>query len=380
MPDTDFSALMCPHCLAEFTIQPVLHGAGQSAARPAAVPAAGRSIEIGDDDDEADAGEAEVIVGAGATHAPTVEAAPAATNASAARASLRGRRKGPGLKAHLVGVVGGGALGLAVGYYLLNYIGGPKFNFLDIPLPGIEHTQRDGGGRAASDDALDADELRGDRPSRPQPRIELPKEPPRPSAPVDPPPSNNGPPARTTPRPRSTPSEPTYYSAAELGAAAALARQALDKSKGAVSADAYRRLCRLAEMVTFADPADGGVPARQGEVILALQAAAGGAERIDSLGEQAASRLSDAMRVGGGIVLAGTVTAAERRGEYHLLNLALANGGQPATVVSRSPAGFTSGDRVVIAGVIVDQPSQQFPGVDWDNSPVVLGGMPLRIK
>jgi hypothetical protein len=60
----------------------------------------------------------------------------------AARATARRRRKGPGLLGHAVGIVGGGFLGLALGYYLLNLIGGERFNFLNIWLPGIRHTQK----------------------------------------------------------------------------------------------------------------------------------------------------------------------------------------------------------------------------------------------
>jgi hypothetical protein len=42
----------------------------------------------------------------------------------------------------LVGIIGGGVLGLAIGYYLLNWIGGPRFDFLQVYLPGVPHTYR----------------------------------------------------------------------------------------------------------------------------------------------------------------------------------------------------------------------------------------------
>ena len=45
------------------------------------------------------------------------------------------------LMGHLIGLLGGGALGLVAGYYLLNWFGGPQFNVLEIPLPGIPNTQ-----------------------------------------------------------------------------------------------------------------------------------------------------------------------------------------------------------------------------------------------
>ncbi len=52
------------------------------------------------------------------------------------------RRQGPSPLVHLLGIIGSGFLGLAIGYYVLNYVGGPRFNFLNIPLPGIPHTQQ----------------------------------------------------------------------------------------------------------------------------------------------------------------------------------------------------------------------------------------------
>ncbi len=51
------------------------------------------------------------------------------------------QHQGPSPLVHLVGLVVSGFLGLAIGYYLLNYFGGPRFNFLKIPLPGVPHTQ-----------------------------------------------------------------------------------------------------------------------------------------------------------------------------------------------------------------------------------------------
>jgi hypothetical protein len=42
---------------------------------------------------------------------------------------------------NLIGIAGGGFLGLAAGYYLLNFFGGPRYDFLHIPLPRVAHTQ-----------------------------------------------------------------------------------------------------------------------------------------------------------------------------------------------------------------------------------------------
>ncbi len=42
----------------------------------------------------------------------------------------------------MIGIVLGGAMGLLIGYYLLNVFGGPRFNFLEIYLPGVKHTYK----------------------------------------------------------------------------------------------------------------------------------------------------------------------------------------------------------------------------------------------
>jgi hypothetical protein len=42
-----------------------------------------------------------------------------------------------GIVGNLVGIVVFGFVGLALGYWLLNFFGGARFNFLDIPLPFV---------------------------------------------------------------------------------------------------------------------------------------------------------------------------------------------------------------------------------------------------
>jgi|GEM_PF-2309650 len=42
----------------------------------------------------------------------------------------------------LIGIVLGGAVGLLIGYYILNIFWGPRYNFLQIYLPGVRHTYK----------------------------------------------------------------------------------------------------------------------------------------------------------------------------------------------------------------------------------------------
>jgi hypothetical protein len=53
------------------------------------------------------------------------------------------KRKQKSILRELIGVVLGGVAGLVLAYYGLNYFGGkPRFNFLKIYLPGVEHTAK----------------------------------------------------------------------------------------------------------------------------------------------------------------------------------------------------------------------------------------------
>ncbi|MBN2475340.1 MAG: hypothetical protein JXB62_12070 [Pirellulales bacterium] len=50
------------------------------------------------------------------------------------------QRKQKSVAKELLGAVFGGLLGLAIGYYLLNWFGGQRFDFLNVYLPGVPHT------------------------------------------------------------------------------------------------------------------------------------------------------------------------------------------------------------------------------------------------
>ncbi len=51
-----------------------------------------------------------------------------------------GKRREKSLARELIGAVIGGFVGLALGYYLLNYFGGERFHFVEVYLPGVQHT------------------------------------------------------------------------------------------------------------------------------------------------------------------------------------------------------------------------------------------------
>ena len=73
---------------------------------------------------------------------PTADAEDISQQVPLQHHSKQHRRKQKSVLREMIGAVLGGFLGLAVGYYLLNWIGGPRFDFLKIYLPGVPHASQ----------------------------------------------------------------------------------------------------------------------------------------------------------------------------------------------------------------------------------------------
>jgi hypothetical protein len=73
--------------------------------------------------------------------ASTPATSPPKVTAAQVRRALQPSQK-PSALGQMAGILMGGALGMVVGYWILNYLGGPRFNFLDVPLPWVPHTQK----------------------------------------------------------------------------------------------------------------------------------------------------------------------------------------------------------------------------------------------
>lgn len=87
-------------------------------------------------------GAGESDTGEGGTPAAEDEAAAQDRPAAPAPARRRGRSRRQNPLRELIGAIFGGFLGLAIGYYLLNWIGGPRFDFVHVYLPGVPHTYK----------------------------------------------------------------------------------------------------------------------------------------------------------------------------------------------------------------------------------------------
>lgn len=340
-------------------------------------------------------------------------AAPDVSSLAEYRQRLSKRSQRPSALGQMVGILAGGALGMVMGYYLLNYFGGPRYDFLQIPLPGVAHTN----GRQPAEPApplaagplrpIDQEEVPPQRPlAMPAPAAEQGVQPAVAIVPV------NEPAPREFPR----------YSSSELGQALAAAHAASGcencqstgfiqrvevtgvsnvggkqierkaerrvpcdvcggKPTGKITPEFYTRLCQLAEVVTFVEiaPGDPQLLHRKEAVELVLQRAAVDREKQNALGRRAGYQMSAPIGGTTGVLLAGTVQDIGREGELYRTRIVLFGLPEVVTVVSsaRPPLGVQ--DRVLIAGSIVDNPAANLAGYDGSLPRVVWGGLTQKL-
>ena len=302
----------------------------------------------------------------------------------------------PSAIGQLVGILLGGAMGMVVGYWILNYLGGPRFDFLHVPLPLVPHTQR------------------AQEPPRavPQPApigpfTEEEESPPRqPATTVSDIATAVASPADKLPPVASFAPVFPSYSSEQLVAALAAAhagagcehcqsmgfiqkradeRQPCEVCGGKparrINADAYATLCRLSEVITFADvaAADPELPQRKQSAERVFLWAASDREKQAALGRMASHLLAKRDRKARGILLAGTIQATGQAGDYYWTRLVLFGLPQEVTVVATAPLRYKPQSRLLLAGSIIDDPRQHLPGYAGLEPQVVLGGLPVPL-
>ena len=333
-------------------------------------------------------------------HAVGIDDGNASSASTASKAKSRAKRRGPGALGQLIGIVGGGFVGLAVGYYLLNMIS-PRYNFLNLSLPGIEQA---------------GEQQQPDNPPPPQPRRTRPR--PSGGAPVA---TDGGRRRPTGGSPQTPAAKPELFSSAQLGEALGAANAAVGceacSSRGYVmkevvvgtrefngrtielkrpvrqkcevcggnpsaqiSPTVYARLCRLAHVVTNVNPRDSGVYDRRKAVESVLAKATDTPEKFNAISQQAAGRLDDRSRPDPGVLLVGNVQKIGQQGLWHTIELVLLGNARPVTVVTPGAPGMQPGQNVVIAGSIVETPSTRLEGYRGREALVVRGGMRLMLK
>jgi hypothetical protein len=412
LPLEPYTVLICPHCQAEFSMQPTLRRDEGLGAQPGIGPLRHERLQE-----------------ARQTFAPRRAAAPLPGLESLEVQPLRQPYKQPrprggffSMMGHLIGLLGGGALGLVAGYYLLNWFGGPQFNVLEIPLPGIPHTQS--AQQTAPDVRLQPAAGPRDKAAPLSPKREAPAatstaNSPRAGGPQlmaplvrqasasEPPSEASNTSSRVLEAAAALP--PPAVSLEDLTAALASAREALacreckscgfvtrtasgrsaprlpcpacrGRGTSGITSDVYDKLCRLASAVTHVDAKSDSVAAVQGEVRALFSKATDRSDQQASIGRQAAQRIADGKRTSDGVLLAGTITEKSLQGRYHLTRIVLLGQPAPVAVLSSKPIPFQPGERVAVAGCIVQHPADEIEDYRGENSPLVWGGLPLRVE
>lgn len=315
------------------------------------------------------------------------------------------RPQGGGFLGQLIGVVGGGILGVAIGYYLLNWWGGPQFNFLDLPLPG-----------------LPVDQPVADAPRDAAPPPELPEPDGAAAAPVAPAaPDANGPAMPAEPEADTSPPLPADYVGPRTFTSRPIAEleSVLLAAKGLVICDrcqstglvtvkdaatgsssqrvpcdqcggqtgaplspqGFATVCQLAELVAFAEPEPNeAVNIRRKDALRAILARATKSdEQRAAIGREAGARLETPQVAGEGILLAGTLDAVGREGRLHWGRVILPGSARPVMIVSRTGLPGKPGDDLGVLGVVVDRPREELVGYAGDEPRVIWVGLATRL-
>ena len=301
------------------------------------------------------------------------------------RDAQRRRRQGPSVLGQMIGVVGGGVLGLTAGYWCLNYFGGERFNFLELELPLIAHTQK-------KDDPEPADGL---EPPEVSPG----------STPIDPvdvavrdpdtgpnttvnPSTVTDPNENTLPPPPAIPADfvgvlsPITYTSDYLGVVLKDAYDTSNRGTRPINTELYAKLCTLAEVATHVDRENSNstILNRLSAVKDLARAIGRDPNQVVVVSQLAEQRLNSSARDNAGVVVAGKVAGVERLEKLVALEVSPAGGGESIIVLSTTQAGMTPGKTVVILGTVVDDAPKQVYGYDGSQKQVVWSGIPVVVR
>ncbi len=415
LPDEFLDGVVCPHCEAAFVMKPVLlpnaeaEAAGGSAGTTAAVdspnassaaaagkssPASGASVADKSEDAASSAAEiseeksstSEASAWAGVSEAASGGSQESGDSSISAKAARHRQKKGPGLLVQAIGVFGGGAVGLYLGYWLLNFFGGQQFYFVKLPLPFVEHAS------PRSDEPGDFPPPPPDggpitiegprRNPRPRNRTSLPNNDSQTSFPAIPGASSSGGVITNSSGEESTAGRLPRYTTQELVDALTetdrLTNAAVDDTIGRVL---YRRLCHLAEVVTFVDANDKDVYLRRQAVDTIFRRVTDRPEKLAAINAWVLEHLNAASLDSQGIVLAGEVIGSDTAGPWHLLRVQLLSdeNSPEVTLVSTGRIPLQVGAARLFVGSLIREPRRSLEAFPLDVTPVVWAGMWVSI-
>ncbi|NQT11283.1 MAG: hypothetical protein HQ582_00950, partial [Planctomycetes bacterium] len=314
------------------------------------------------------------------------------SEASVMEGMARRRERQKGGWRTLVGPIVGGIAGLVIAYYLLNLIRGEAGNFLKIPLPGVSHTYKYSPGwfpgflQPSADDASQSEDetIEFDSlviPALPIPTDEKPTAAPQPAADspevVD---AEQAPPPKKKEFPDGYVGlvDPPTYTAEELHEALDAAEASVEEAEWKVTDEAYGKLCRLAEVVTFVERDKWAKLYRT--VASVLGQIGKTPANLDKIGFRAGALCVDRNRRESGVLLAGKVLTTVSEGRAHGAQVQLAASGRTITVASKRPLRAAADDDVLILGRIVNEPAENLVDFPTKQPVVVWAGMTVKIK
>ena len=155
------------------------------------------------------------------------------------------------------------------------------------------------------------------------------------------------------------------------------------KAVPGLTAEAFDRLCHLADAVTFAqlDLDDAHRDRLRMQVQAALLRIGQDQGKTQIVGRLAGARLADSQRLSNGIFLAGTVQELAAEGPLFRIQLVLFGIPKSVVVYSSQPPqpSLAPHDRVLILGSIVDSPNRNLAGYSGELTQAVWGGMSLKL-
>jgi len=296
------------------------------------------------------------------------------------RAGRRSARREPSLLSHLAGIVGGGILGLVIAYYLLNWIGGPQYNFLELNLPGLARDNAETNDESANARSPDWERFVDQPPSGrlmfdDQTAQEVPlaaADSPAAAPDLSDPPATESLPTEDRVGVREAPK----FTGDDL-------REALHAAQDAASMtpQAFAQLCHLGQVVTYLDEQqpDAQVEQRLNAITRLAEKIVRRPGALDQLSKLAVARIREHHGPPTGIVLAGTVMAAGEQGRLHWYQFALDGSDETATVVSRVPAPLAPSDHVLVFGSLVNDPASNLAGYEGQLPQVIWGGWHVKL-
>jgi len=337
-------------------------------------------------------------VDAGAFEIATGGRSGATESAAAVAARLRKSTRRGSLFGAVGKVVLGGVAGLALGYYGLNYFGGPRFDRLPVYLPGCPHTYHHwpgspGGSRAPADAQTSLAGGPGSAPSGVAAR--------EPVAGV-----RNRPHYSISAVCEATRATHRAFGCERCNSTGKVWQDVVKESPGgngtsalvtgrervpceacqghppnAMTPEAYAQFCRLGELVTFADAANRDPTAPWlADVAGLLDLADSSPERREEIGRLAHQDLQRTDRPTPGLLLAGQVRSIRRLGPLYYARVGLAGSARDVLLVSDLPFPFEAQDSIIALGSVVPNPMDRIVGFEGTQAGVIWHGLAVAAR